>query len=89
MKKIPKKNTPEWHQYKIAVDTVKNPMKGMFLGGPSYSEAVDILMNKFNFTLSEVKKLEGLKICKICKCDTRNQNGICDACTSFYKNDRW
>ena len=55
MKKIPKKNTPSWHQYKIAVDTVKNPMKGIFLGGPSYDEAVDILMNKFKFTLAEIK----------------------------------
>jgi hypothetical protein len=40
MKILPEKHSPEWHRLKIAKDTVKNPLKGMFLGGPSFDEAI-------------------------------------------------
>lgn len=56
-KKIPKKGTPDYHQHKIAVDTIKNPMKGKFLGGPSEEEAKEILMDKFGYTLEDINKL--------------------------------
>ena len=44
--KLPKKNTPEWHQYQIAKDTIKNPNKSM-LGGMSLEEA-KIIVKKYN-----------------------------------------
>jgi hypothetical protein len=39
MKRYPEKYSPEWHKLQIAINTVKNPMKGIFLGGPSLNEA--------------------------------------------------
>jgi hypothetical protein len=36
-------SVPEQHQLKIARDTIKNPMKGKFLGGPSLEEAQEIV----------------------------------------------
>lgn len=57
-KRIPKRNTPEYHQYKIAIDTVKNPLKGKFLGGPNESEAIAILKNKFGYTDKDIKNLQ-------------------------------
>lgn len=52
-----KLTTPEKHQLKIAIDTVKNPAKGMFLGGPSAKEAESIL-KKFGYSDKEIKKLK-------------------------------
>jgi hypothetical protein len=57
-KKIPKKGTPEWHQHKIAVDTVKNPLKGTFFGGPTSTEAEYILRYKFGYTDKDIIKLK-------------------------------
>lgn len=54
----PQSGTPEWHQHKIAVDTVKNPKKGMFLGGPTADEAKKTLKSKFGYTDVEIAKLE-------------------------------
>lgn len=55
---IKKKNNPiNNHQLKIAIDTIKNPMKGKFLGGPSEEEAIDILKNEFNYTDQDIEKL--------------------------------
>ena len=50
--------SPDAHQKKIAIDTVKNPMKGKFLGGPSAEEAEEILRKKFGYTDAQIKKLK-------------------------------
>lgn len=52
-------SVPDKHQLKILKDTVKNPSKGMFLGGPSAEEAEKILKKKFGFTDAQIKKLKG------------------------------
>ena len=57
-KKIPKKGTAEFHQHKIALDTVKNPMKGKFMGGPSYEESIEILTSKFGYSKADIRKLQ-------------------------------
>lgn len=46
------------HQKKIAIDTVKNPMKGKLLGGMSEKEAINILKTKFGYTDTQIKKLQ-------------------------------
>jgi len=58
-KRIPKRYTPDWYQYRICIDTVKNPLKGYFLGGPTQEEAIDIIKSKFGFTNKDIKKLTG------------------------------
>ena len=52
------KSIPDKHQEKICKDTVKNPAKGMFLGGPSAEEAEKILRKKFGYTDAQIKKLK-------------------------------
>jgi hypothetical protein len=52
------KSVPDKHQLKILKDTVKNPAKGMFLGGPSAEEAEKILKQKFGYTDAQIKKLK-------------------------------
>jgi hypothetical protein len=56
--KIDEISIPDRHQLKIAIDTVKNPAKGMFLGGPSAKEAEEILRKKFRYTDAQIKKLK-------------------------------
>lgn len=51
-------SVPDTHQKKILIDTVKNPMKGKFLGGPSAEEAEKILRKKFGYTDDQIKKLK-------------------------------
>ncbi len=46
------------HQKKIAIDTVKNPMKGKLLGGPSAAEAEEILKTKFGYSDAQIAKLK-------------------------------
>jgi hypothetical protein len=53
---------PDKHQYKIAVDTVRNPMKGVFMGGMSEDEAIKILKTKFKYSDAEIKKLQEHRI---------------------------
>lgn len=55
--KKPKKGSPDYHQYKIAVDTVKNPAKSL-MGGPSEEEAIKTLKKKFGFSDKDIKKLQ-------------------------------
>lgn len=55
-KKVPKKGSPDYHQHKIAVDTVRNPIKS-FMGGPSAKEAEETLIKKFGYSKKEVDKL--------------------------------
>jgi hypothetical protein len=43
MKRKSSLSVPEQHQLKIAYETVKNPMKGRFLGGPTEEEAKAII----------------------------------------------
>jgi len=57
-KSLPKAGTPDFHQHKIAVDTVKNPAKGL-MGGPSAQDAEEVLRAKFKYTNDEIKKLKG------------------------------
>ena len=52
------RSVPDRHQLKVLIDTVKNPLKGKFLGGPSAEEAEEILRNKFNYTDREIQKLK-------------------------------
>ena len=52
-----KLSVPDKHQKKILIDTVKNPMKGMFLGGPNAEEAERILRTKFGYTDAKIKHL--------------------------------
>lgn len=51
-------NTPDKHQERICRDTVKNPLKGLFLGGPSAEEAERILREKFGYNDQKIQKLK-------------------------------
>ena len=44
-------------QLQIAIDTVKNPSLGYFLGGMSASEARKLLKKKYKWSDSKIKKL--------------------------------
>lgn len=46
------------HELKIAIDTVKNPAKGIFLGGPTAEEAEKKLRQKYGYTEAQIKKLK-------------------------------
>jgi hypothetical protein len=48
---------PDMRQKRILIDTIKNPAKGMFLGGPSFASAKEILMKKFGYTEQAIKNL--------------------------------
>jgi hypothetical protein len=48
---------PDRHQRKIAIDTVRNPMKGM-LGGMNAAEAESILGWKFGFSPERIARLK-------------------------------
>jgi len=52
-------SVPDQHQLRICIDTVKNPMKGQFMGGPSAEEAEKILREKFKFGEGQIQKLKG------------------------------
>lgn len=54
-----KRGGADYHQHKIAVDTVRNPMKGLFLGGPSAAEAESMLRSKFGYGDADIAKLTG------------------------------
>jgi len=56
-KKLPAKGTPDWHKYKIALDTVKNPNKSL-LSGPSLEEAKKMLKQHFGYSDKDLKDLE-------------------------------
>jgi len=47
------------HQLRILKDTVRNPLKGQFLGGPSAAEAEETLRSKFRFTSEQIRQLKG------------------------------
>jgi hypothetical protein len=50
-------SVPDKHQHAIAVDTVKNPMKG-FLGGPNAAQAEATLRNKFGYNDAAINRLK-------------------------------
>lgn len=52
-------SVPDRHQHSIARDTVKNPLKGVFLGGPSAAQAEDTLRSKFGYNDAAIAKLKG------------------------------
>lgn len=52
----------DYHQHKIAVDTVRNPLKGKFLGGPSADEAEATLRGKFGYSDADIAKLSGAEL---------------------------
>src|SRR5665811_1375456 len=47
------------HEHTIAVDTVKNPMKGVFLGGPTAGQAESKLRSRFGYSDNEISNLKG------------------------------
>ncbi len=47
------------HQLRILKDSVRNPLKGLFLGGPSAEEAEYILRSKFRFTSEQIQNMKG------------------------------
>lgn len=49
---------PDRHQFRICVDTVKNPMKGRFLGGMTADEAESLLRHKFSMTEASIQSLK-------------------------------
>jgi hypothetical protein len=53
---------PERHQLKILIDTIKNPLKGKFLGGPTAEEAEETLRTKFDYTDAEIRRLKQASI---------------------------
>lgn len=52
-----KKGTPDYHREKIAIDTVKHPFKGQFLGGPTINEATAYLKS-IGYTNKEIERLQ-------------------------------
>ena len=46
------------HQERICKDTIKNPLKGIFLGGPTAEEAEEILRKDFGYTDKQIQKLK-------------------------------
>ena len=57
-------DSPDTKQKRIAIDTVKNPSKEL-LGGPSASEAEDILKTKFGYSDKQIAKLKGVDESKL------------------------
>lgn len=55
--KTNKTNVAQYHQEKIARDTVKNPNKA-FLGGPS-ADASETFLRSIGYTDKEIQKLKG------------------------------
>ena len=53
-------NVFDKHQYRIAVDTIKYPLKSL-LGGMDSNEAEKILKDKFNVSQCEIDKMKGVK----------------------------
>lgn len=56
--KKPQKDTPEYHEHKIAVDSIKNPKKAFFLGGLTPDEAEKTLKKKFGYSDEDIEKLK-------------------------------
>lgn len=50
--------SPEDHQKRICIDTVRNPNKGKFMGGPSAEEAEETLRTKFHYNDEQIKRLK-------------------------------
>lgn len=57
------KHTPlsafDRHQKKIALDTVRNPLKAKFLGGMLVDEALTLLMTKHGLSKAHIARLTG------------------------------
>jgi hypothetical protein len=51
-------NVPDKHQLRIAVDTVKNPLKGLFLGGMDANQAEKLLREKFGYSETSIERLK-------------------------------
>ena len=51
-------NTFDKNQKRVCEDTVRNPAKGIFLGGPNAEEAEQILREKFNYTDKQIQHLK-------------------------------
>jgi len=56
-RKLPAKGTAEWHQHRIALDTLRNPKKAL-LGKPSLEEAKTMLKQHFGYSDKDLKDLE-------------------------------
>lgn len=51
-------NVFDYHQLRILKDTVRNPLKGKFLGGPSAEESEKVLREKFGYTDAQIERLK-------------------------------
>lgn len=51
-------STSDKNQLRVLIDTIKNPSKGMFLGGPTEAEAIRILKTKFKYTDTQIAALK-------------------------------
>ena len=49
------------NQEKICIANIKNPVAAQFLGGPPPDQSVNILINKYNYTEQQIKKITGSK----------------------------
>ena len=47
------------HEHAIAKDTVKNPLKGVFLGGPTAAQAEAKLRSRYGYSNKEISNLKG------------------------------
>jgi hypothetical protein len=52
-------SVPDQHQFRIARDTVKNPLKGQFLGGMNAAQAENLLRTKFGHSDAQIAALKG------------------------------
>lgn len=57
MSKTPKKGTADYHEHRIAFDTIKNPNKGFFLGGITEKEAIKVLKEKYEYSNADIEKI--------------------------------
>ena len=101
--KKPTKGTPEWHQHKIAVDTVKNPMKSLLNTKPySVDDAKKMLKDNYGYSDKDLKDLEvdttaavsGKIKCPNCGIsvpdvpeDATHEEKLCNKCYEESEND--
>ena len=51
-------SAPDQHQHRILRDTVRNPLKGQFLGGPNAHDAEATLRSKFGYNDMAISRLK-------------------------------
>ncbi len=56
---MPELSPPDQRQKRICIDTLGNPLRGKFLGGPTEEQAEQTLRQKFGFTDFQIARLKG------------------------------